>query len=152
MVGVVAADAEAVVLRAHPPNSLFGIASGRSSRGTAQDPGGGPEQPPPAACGLVLDSEAFMARLGAKECFLGNTREFDVLARLLRRPGRFVSHDALRVDVWDDIETETNTIHRTVTNLRRKLAKKLPEVVIDGSQKKHYRVVVPAHCAPSTSE
>jgi DNA-binding response OmpR family regulator len=93
----------------------------------------------------VLDPEGFEARLGNQSCFLGNTREFALLARLNRRPGRYVSYDHLRDDVWNDIETETNTIQRTVSNLRRKLRDAgLTSVEIDGRQKSHYRLgVVP---------
>ena len=61
--------------------------------------------------------------------------EFALLDRLNRRPSLFVSYDQLREDVWEDIETEKNTIQRTVSNLRRKLkGAGLTSVVIDGEQ------------------
>jgi DNA-binding response OmpR family regulator len=67
------------------------------------------------------------------------------LDRLNRRPGRYVSLDALRQDVWGDRDTAKNTIQRTITNLRRKLREaSLTGVLLDGNEKGHYRLVLPA--------
>jgi DNA-binding response OmpR family regulator len=95
--------------------------------------------------GLTVDAETFEARFGdIPPCFLGNTIEFHLLARLNHRPGRYVSINTLRDDVWHEDDTAKNTIQRTISNLRRKLGDAgISEVVIDGSQKDHYRLVLP---------
>jgi 7-cyano-7-deazaguanine synthase in queuosine biosynthesis len=136
--------ADEVVRLAFPANSLLGIASGRSPRRERESrstfPANGSGE---AAHRLVLDSERFEARMGSCACFLGKTMEFALLDRLNRRPSLFVSYDQLREDVWEDIETEKNTIQRTVSNLRRKLkGAGLTSVVIDGEQEGHYRLVL----------
>jgi hypothetical protein len=144
-----------VVRRTFPANSLLGIASGRSPRRERESrfaafPDNGAEE---AANRLVIDSEGFEARLGnLPPCFLGNTKEFALLVRLNHRPGRYVSYDQLREDVWGDIETAKNTIQRTATNLRRKLHDAgLTSVVIDGTQKGYYRLAVVTSSEPVTS-
>lgn len=136
-----------VVWRNVPVNSLLGITLGRPFRQNRDAPApsvDGDSPLPPLRKHLVMDAESFAARLGEKDCFLGNTVEFRLLERLNRRPGRFVTIDTLRTDVWQDDRTAKNTIQRTVSNLRRKLQEScLAGVVIDGSQKDHYRLVLP---------
>jgi DNA-binding winged helix-turn-helix (wHTH) protein len=62
-----------------------------------------------------------------------------------------VNYDRLRDDVWGDIETEKNTIQRTVSNLRRKLRDAgLAAVIIEG-QKDNYRLKVVTGADPVTS-
>jgi hypothetical protein len=137
-----------VAWRRVPVNSLFGIAFGRlylqPTSGTAPTCREARSSPTPPRQ-LVLDEETFEARLGNRSCLLGNTFEFRLLARLNRRPGRYVRIDALREDVWQDMETAKNTIQRTVSNLRRKLRDAdLVGILIDGSQKDNYGLLLPA--------
>jgi DNA-binding response OmpR family regulator/7-cyano-7-deazaguanine synthase in queuosine biosynthesis len=130
-----------------PVNSLLAIVCGRGGRcrdaqQTAVGVAAG--ELPPGATRLVLDPETFEARLGDRRCFLGNTMEFHLLARLNRRPGHYVSVTSLRQDVWRNDETEKNTIQRTVSNLRRRLRDDhFNGLEIDGSQKDNYRLVLP---------
>jgi hypothetical protein len=136
-----------VAWRRVPPNSLFGIAFGRpylqAAGGAAPTRRESRSAPPPSG-ELVIDEESFAARLGNVSCFLGNTIEFRLLARLNRRPGRYVRIDTLREDVWQDRETATNTVQRTVSNLRRKLRDAgLVGVLIEGDQPGNYRLVLP---------
>ena len=135
--------------RGVPLNSLLGITYSRlacPAAGGDKPPQRG--RPPTHAArqsSLVLDKELFAARFGDRCCSLGNTVEFRLLDRLNSRPGRYVSVDTLRQDVWDDLETAKNTIQRTICNLRRRLrAAGLTGVSIDGVQKDHYRLVLPA--------
>jgi 7-cyano-7-deazaguanine synthase in queuosine biosynthesis len=142
-----------VVGRTVPANSLLGIASGRSPRRESESRlAGRADREGEPANRLVLDVERFEARVGIRTCFLGNTNEFRLLDRLNRRPGRYVSNDHLREDVWGDIETEKNTIQRTVSNLRRKLrGSGLTSVVIDGQQRGHYRLEIMTSADPVIS-
>jgi hypothetical protein len=136
-------EPECVVLRSWPVGSLLGIVSGR--------PVGPAPVVPPAAVAvsaadrrLVLDPERFEARLRGRPCFLGNTFEYRLLARLIQRPGLFLSIDALRASVWCDEHTSKNTIQRTVCNLRRRLADAgFIGLQIDGSQRDHYCLILP---------
>ncbi len=144
---VVSRESRRIVGWAHPLNCLLSIVCGRSGR--AQGPLGHTEANAtdsdglPAASRLVLDGETFEARLGNGRCFLGHTMEFALLERLNRRPGRFISIQVLREDVWHEQLTEKYTIQRTVSNLRRKLRDAgLVGLEIDGSQRNHYRLTL----------
>jgi len=140
--------ADPVAWRNVPVNSLFGIAFGRPvGPGTSGDNVACRESHPSSAAprSLVVESETFTVRLGEKSCFLGHTVEFRLLERLNRRPGLFVSIDTFRASVWKDEYTAKNTIQRTVCNLRRKLRDAgLTGILIDGGQKDHYRLILPA--------
>jgi 7-cyano-7-deazaguanine synthase in queuosine biosynthesis/DNA-binding winged helix-turn-helix (wHTH) protein len=152
--GAVAEYSDQVVRRAFPGNSLLGVASGRSPRRERESrPVAVPtNSTTDGANQLVIDPERFEARLGSKVCPLGNTYEFALLNRLNGSRGRYVEYDHLRDDVWGDIETEKNTIQRTVSNLRRKLREAgMTAVVIDGKQKGHYRLEVETSTDPVTS-
>jgi hypothetical protein len=141
--------ADPVAWRGVPVNSLFGIAFGRPGHhavasGTASSCR--ESRPSPSSSHqLVLDKETFEARWGKRSCFLGNTIEFRLLERLNRRPGLYLCLDALRASVWAEEHTAKNTIQRTICNLRRKILDAgLVGVLIDGGQKHHYRLVLPA--------
>ena len=99
-----------------------------------------------------MDPALFEARFRGKSCRLGNTLEFRLLERLNQQPNRYVSHNDLSNDVWGDDQTTKNSIQRVVCNVRRKLGGDGLAVRIDGSQRLHYRLVVPAEKNPSTSE
>ena len=44
-------------------------------------------------------------------------------------------------EVWQDSRTEFNTVHRTISNLRRHLASLgVADLAIDGSNQGHYRL------------
>jgi hypothetical protein len=138
---------EGVVLWEHPANCLLSLACGRRPR-SARSAGALPAgvtppnaQTPPR---LEVDRERFEARFGGRPCPLGNTNEFWLLAQLHQRPGIFISVDTLRTAVWDNDSTDKNAIQRAASNLRRRLrAAGITEVVIDGSQRGHYRLVLP---------
>ncbi len=141
-------ESDGIVRKHHPVNCLVSIVCGRTNRPPpvpgAGGGGGARAATPAQGSGLVLDRETFEARLGEKRCFLGNTLEFALLARLNRRPGIYVSVSSLREDTWRDAQIEKNTIQRTVSNLRRKLREAGLCLVIDGSQKDHYQLKLPA--------
>jgi hypothetical protein len=139
-------NAEHVVARDRPINSLLGIVCSRAARAgpAAPAPAASKAETAPSPRGLTVDPETFEARYGERACFLGNNIEFRLLVRLNRKPGYFVSINSLRDDVWHEEDTEKNTIQRTISNLRRKLCKaEMSELVIDGSEKDHYRLVLP---------
>jgi Transcriptional regulatory protein, C terminal/Queuosine biosynthesis protein QueC len=141
--GMIQRESDSIVAWRHPADCLLSIVCGRGirSRAARQDDGAVGAHAVAAMGKLVMNAETFKAELGAKRCPLGNTIEFHLLARLNRRPGIYVSLDALRTEVWHDGETEKNAIQRTVSNVRRKLhAVQMTEVVIDGSQPGHYQL------------
>ena len=71
--------------------------------------------------GLVVDLAARRAVLDGRELDL-RRKEFDLLARLMREPGRVVTREELMADVWDENwfgSTKTLDVH--MTWLRAKL-------------------------------
>jgi hypothetical protein len=144
LAGVVRRESEGIVEWCHPLNCLLSVLCGRAGRQRAalqpSDAAAAPAEETPRP--LVLDEETFEAHYGKAACFLGNTMEFHVLARLIRSTGRFVAVNSLRDDVWPHGEAEKNTIQRTVSNLRRRLREAGIDVIIDGSQKDYYRLIL----------
>jgi DNA-binding response OmpR family regulator len=80
------------------------------------------ERTPPVRMGdLFIDVMARSVRVGMTDIAL-RTKEFDLLARLAREPGRAVTRDRLMSDVWDENwfgSTKTLDVH--IAALRRKL-------------------------------
>lgn len=73
------------------------------------------------AGGLVLDLEQRRAWRGETEVQLTG-REFDLLAALMRRPGRVYSREELLNRVWGiDFSGESNVVEATIRRLREKL-------------------------------
>jgi two-component system response regulator MprA len=68
---------------------------------------------------LVLDLETRSAHRGGRAIELTG-RESDLLALLLREPGRVVSREHAIEEIWDGA-AEPNVVDRYVTRLRRKL-------------------------------
>jgi len=143
---VIGAQRAEVFRQAYSPNSLLGVIVGRPPSPNDADT----HISPPSANGestgsFIIDPESLEVRFQGRECFLGNTNEMRLIERLYQSAGKYVSITVLGNDVWGDPEVEKNAIQRTVSNLRRKLCKKLsPAIVIDGSQKARYRLVIPS--------
>jgi hypothetical protein len=147
MAQFIKAHPEDIARRKYPPNCMVSIAISR---------GGIPPPALPASrmqegsddaslpLQLVLDDSTFEARLGAKPpCFIGNTIEYRLLSYLHLNRNRFVPVTELIDEVWRDGPTREYTVQRTVSNLRRRLARAgFSAVHIDGSQKGHYRLTV----------
>lgn len=145
LVKEVRAKAEDLVRGRYPPNCLLRLACGKllgsSQVGEVASPANGQHAEPMRK--LVVDEKTFTAYFAGKDCFLGNTMEFWVLARLNQTPGVYVSYNDFRDDVWKNDQTENNTIQRTISNLRRKLRDKhMTEVQINGQEKGHYQLVL----------
>jgi two-component system, OmpR family, response regulator len=79
-------------------------------------------EPPPLAVGdLRLDTRAREARCAGAPVLL-TTREFDLLAYLVRRAGQVVTKRDILAGVWDDdFEGDPNVVEVYVSRLRRKL-------------------------------
>lgn len=74
--------------------------------------------------GLVVDRGAGVARLDGRLLPL-RRREFELLAYLAERSGRFVSRQELMRQVWHDpILASGNTLHVHLSSLRRKLGER----------------------------
>ena len=154
LAGAVRRESEDIVRSKLPPNCLLSLACGRDPRrgsasATAAHPGASTDADDQR---FIVDPALFEARFRGKSCRLGNTLEFRLLERLNQQPNRYVSHNDLSNDVWGDDQTTKNSIQRVVCNVRRKLGGDGLAVRIDGSQRLHYRLVVPAEKNPSTSE
>ena len=101
-----------------------------------------PPAPPPGDR-VVVDRALFEVRVGPKACRLGNTVGFRLVERLSRAGGTYLPIGTLGADVWDDPGVRKNTVQVTVTKVRAALAGAgLDEVVIDGDEPGHYRLVV----------
>jgi DNA-binding response OmpR family regulator len=79
-------------------------------------------EPPPLRVGeLVLDTRARQVQLGGVELPM-TSREFDLLAYLVRRTGQVVTKREILAGVWDDdFEGDPNVVEVYVARLRRKL-------------------------------
>jgi hypothetical protein len=145
LAAVVRREGDHLVRRRRPVNCLLNVLLGQPATRRPAGPPGGPGPVAPCPCRLECDEATFEARFRGRACFLGNTVEFRLLGRLARQPGTYVSYAALRDDVWGDDQTADNTIQRTACNLRRRLSRAgLDGVEVDGGQRGHYRLVVPA--------
>jgi hypothetical protein len=92
---------------------------------------------------LILDDSRFAARFGRTWIFLGNTLEYRLLKRLSRRTECYLSYQTLASEVWGDDRANANSIQRVASTLRRLLREAgLSQIVIDGSQQGHLRLVV----------
>ncbi len=152
---VVAHERAAIVRHAYPPNCLLSIACGRRGDPTARPTA----TPTPAGAngttvaGLVVNVDTFTISHEGVSCFLGNTNEFRLIRRLHQRIGTYVSVGDLAEDVWGDDQTTKGAIQTTVCNLRRRLREHaLAGIMIDGSQKGHYGLVVAEPAPPTTSD
>jgi hypothetical protein len=72
---------------------------------------------------LVINPDTFCVEWGGKVCRLKNSMEFRLLQCLAEEPGTAVSHDRLRIRVWEDEIASQDTIYSTISSLRRKLKK-----------------------------
>jgi 7-cyano-7-deazaguanine synthase in queuosine biosynthesis len=152
-----------VVVRGdYPPTSLLGVACRPGSNGSVPGPGlaatgadDGRVKADDSRPALRVVDDEFAVRCGLRECFLGNTKEFDLVRLLAKRLGRYFSHQDLLKAVWPDTVVEIGTLYKTAGNARRRLADNgITEFTIDGSQKGHYALLVDhapdvsAHSAP----
>jgi DNA-binding response OmpR family regulator len=88
----------------------------------------------------VIDREGFRVFWKNKIYTFKNTKEFLILAYLASNFGSWVPVNSLHNHVWKDSVVETNTVQKTVSNLRRRL-KELgiaDSLTIDGSNRDHY--------------
>lgn len=94
--------------------------------------------------GLEIDSDTFTVRYKGKSCFLGDAMmAFRLLVRLAKSPGVRISHHELAADVWGDEHTETATIHKQASILKKRLgAAGMEGVVIDAKVHGHYALML----------
>jgi len=126
---------------------MLGVVDGRAARDALNGAGGpsswGAEAVEPPS-GFVVDHSRFEVRFGHAVCFLGNTRDFHLVDRLVRAGDQFVTVQKLQDDVWNDTRVEKNTVQRTVSNVRRKFREAgFVGVVLDGTQRDNYRLDYP---------
>ncbi len=90
----------------------------------------------------VMDYSTFSVQHESTICFLGNTLPFRLLARLLRRPNSYVSHQILLDEIWDGIRSP-EAVRSVVKTLRSKLRDAGLVTLsnsIDGKTRGHYAV------------
>ncbi len=100
--------------------------------------------PPPLVVGdLQLELRARRARLGGAEVAL-TSREFDLLAYLVRRAGQVVTKANILAGVWDDdFEGDPNVVEVYVARLRRKLDRPSRPSSIETVRGAGYRIPQP---------
>ena len=92
----------------------------------------------------LMDQSTFSVRHEGRTCFLGNTLPFRLLARLLRRPNSYVSHQILLDEIWEGIRSP-EAVRSVVKTLRAKLRDSGLETLsngIDGKTKGHYAILL----------
>ncbi len=142
---IVIKSSESVIRKDYPPNCLLGIAVGRAPASIDAVKSAESTVPPPSVNGsVVFDDGSFSVIYKGKSCELRNTKEYALLKRICKRPGTYVSVDEIRASVWQDENTEKNTIQRAISNLRRKLKSQgFEHLVIDGSKNRnHYAIIL----------
>ena len=92
--------------------------------------------------GLVIDTGRYEVRFDGVPCPLGNTHEFHFLVRLHRARGNHVPYTALGADVWDNPLTPKSSIHRVVSNIRRKLGESGIQRLVIECERGSYALVV----------
>ncbi|HEV3385486.1 MAG TPA: helix-turn-helix domain-containing protein [Gemmata sp.] len=88
----------------------------------------------------VVDTVGFRLLWQGKIYTLKNTNEFRILAHLARNFGSWVPSSKLISVVWEDRVIAPNTVHKTVSNLRKKLKAfgLSDELKVDGSNRDYY--------------
>lgn len=72
---------------------------------------------------IELNLSTNIVKQGGREVYLGN-KEFALLNYLIERPGRIISREMIREEVWgDNCDPFSNTIETHILKLRRKLDK-----------------------------
>jgi len=72
---------------------------------------------------IELNLSTNIVKQAGKEVYLGN-KEFALLNYLIERPGRIISREMIREEVWgDNCDPFSNTIETHILKLRRKLDK-----------------------------
>lgn len=69
---------------------------------------------------LEIDPVSYAVTRGGEELHL-TKREFSLLEALARNQGRVLSRDLIIEEVWNDIESLSNTVNFHVTSLRKKI-------------------------------
>lgn len=96
------------------------------------------------ANGLRLDVGTLSVEYQGKRCQLGNTLKFKLLARLLRRPNRYISYDTLFAEVWTAVR-DASSVRSVVKELRAMLrAAGMASLAdaIDGHVAHHYAIIL----------
>lgn len=143
---VIRDEAPAILARSFAPTSMLGVMVGRVSLAPAGAAVAGPPTPTTPAPGPskpAADRETFSVKYKQGVCELGNTNEFRFFERLARRPGIYVTHNDLFTDVWQGQVRTKSVLTKTASCLRRRLrGAGLSALVIDGSEKDNYRLLV----------
>lgn len=102
---------------------------------------GGTTQPAPMSVGdLEVDPLGHRVRVGAGELSV-TSREFDVLAYLVRHCGQLASKRQILDDVWsDDFDGDPNIVEVYVGRLRRKLEQRSSRTTIETVRGAGYRL------------
>lgn len=87
---------------------------------------------------LIVDRETFTVSRDGQSCSLGNTKVFSLIEFLNSRLGKYVPILTLIEKIWEDDATGSNTVHKTVSNLRKKLSNAGIKGVSIDSQDDHY--------------
>lgn len=69
---------------------------------------------------LEIDSDSFSVRRAGQEIKVSR-REFDLLEALARSPGRILTREMVRDQIWNSDESFSNTVDVTIGSLRRKI-------------------------------
>ncbi|MDZ4686659.1 MAG: winged helix-turn-helix domain-containing protein [Planctomycetaceae bacterium] len=91
-----------------------------------------------------LDVGTLSVEYQGKRCQLGNNLRFKLLARLLRRPNRYISYDTLFAEVWTAVR-DPSSVRSVVKELRAVLrAAGMADLAdaIDGHVAYHYAIIL----------
>jgi DNA-binding winged helix-turn-helix (wHTH) protein len=93
--------------------------------------------------GLIIDRSKFTVSYKGRSCFLGNSKPFQLLERLSEARGNYLSLGELIQDVWKGKHISNEAVQRQASILRCSLkAAGIEDIVIDGSQPDHYRLIL----------
>lgn len=95
----------------------------------------------------VADEKHLEIRYQNKSCFVGNRLPFWLFACLARRPNKFFNYRELFEEVWTGEVRSESAVRAVVKRLRSLLRDaQMPELAaaIDGSEPRHYRLLLPS--------
>lgn len=92
---------------------------------------------------FTIDYERFLIRSRGKACELRNTKPFQLLGRLARRPGNYIPVERLIDDVWGNADIEKNTVQKTASSLNRLLLEAgMDHLMVDGRRNRGFYALV----------
>lgn len=121
VVQLVLNHADDIASKCVPPDSPMGILIAGSLTQAGAEPLDKSTRRAGTAGGLRVCDDTLAVHYDGHVCFLGNTNEFRLIARLAKRVNVYVRYDTLIEDVWDGQRVTKASVQKAASNLNREL-------------------------------